>query len=808
MVEKLRGKLAIHNFLPVLGPSGSGKSSVVLAGLIPALLKEEPGLQWVSFTPGANPLAQLDASLSKLPVGPGDQPMPLGDTRAANRGSRFLLVVDQFEELFTLCKDEPARRAFLERLLSLAREQRVIITMRADFWGDCAPYTKLKEEMQANQELNPPMTAAELRSAMEQQARAVGLRFEADLSNTILGEVQGEPGAMPLLQHLLRELWARRHGRWLLRSEYQAIGGIQQAIARTADRVYGELVPAERDQMRDIFLRLTRLDEYVLQSEERRDSRQRVAMEELVVPGHSFEDTKALVQRLVDSRLIVASVNDVTGLEEVEVAHEALIRNWPLLVGWLKDERQALLLRQGVRQAATKWTSKGEDDSYIKHRDNELKEVDASIASARLSLSPLERRYLEACHTLERREMSNFAKTGWGIIFAADADPKIQEALRELLTRRADQTKKFYRVFAERDGYRPDDSAREFLPRHGAGSGSVSPDRMPRYLLIVGDPESIPYSFQYQLSSQFAVGRICFEEVEEYAQYAHSVVSAETEHTSSRRAVVFAPQPAHDRASEIAMKGLVEPLLERLALFEPPWTIEPIIQGDATKDRLCRILSAETTPALLFTVSHGMGFPSGDIRQRAEQGALLCQDWPGPLGWSGPKPRDFYFAADDIPQTANLRGMIAFIFAAYGAGTPSFGDFDFLVSFGQRKTDSQAPMPFVARLPQKVLSHPGGGALAVIGHVDKVWMSSFTGEFGELEVMATVLQRLMEGYPVGIAVKRFSERYAALASEMAGELPQLLSGSFQYEVRDTAIAAYDTRNWVIIGDPAVRLVIA
>ena len=106
LVETLRRKLADHNFLAVLGPSGSGKSSVVLAGLIPALLREEPGLQWVSFTPGGDPLAQLDASLNKLPAGPGDQPMPSGDTRAANPGSRFLLVVDQFEELFTLCKDE------------------------------------------------------------------------------------------------------------------------------------------------------------------------------------------------------------------------------------------------------------------------------------------------------------------------------------------------------------------------------------------------------------------------------------------------------------------------------------------------------------------------------------------------------------------------------------------------------------------------------------------------------------------------------------------------------------------------------
>jgi hypothetical protein len=374
-----------------------------------------------------------------------------------------------------------------------------------------------------------------------------------------------------------------------------------------------------------------------------------------------------------------------------------------------------------------------------------------------------------------------------------------------LLRHRADQAKELYRVFAEKDGYHPGDSTREFLARHGVGSGATLPDQMPRYLLIVGDPESISYSFQYQLSTQFAVGRICFQEVEEYSQYARSVVSAETERTLPRRAVMFAPQPEDDYASMIAQQELIKPLLERLVQVDQPWTIEAVIREDATKDRLCGILSAETAPALLFTASHGMGFPSGDIRQRAEQGALVCQDWPGPRGWSGQMPRSFYFAADDIPESADLRGMIAFIFAEYGAGTPSFGDFDFLFNFGQRKTDSQAPRPFVARLPQKLLGHPGGGALAIIGHVDKAWTSSFTGELGELEVMATVLHRLMEGYPVGIAIKRFSERYAALASELAGELPQLFSGSVQDKVRSTAIAAYDTRNWVIIGDPAVRL---
>ena len=133
--------------------------------------------------------------------------------------------------------------------------------MRADFWGECAAYPQLRELMQTHQELVGPMNSQELRSAMEQQARAVGLRFEADLSNTILDDVSDEPGAMPLLQHALLELWKRRHGRWLRADEYRALGGVQQAIARTADSIYGELDDADRERMRTIFLRLTRIDD-------------------------------------------------------------------------------------------------------------------------------------------------------------------------------------------------------------------------------------------------------------------------------------------------------------------------------------------------------------------------------------------------------------------------------------------------------------------------------------------------------------------------------------------------------------------
>ena len=294
LVEELRLRLAEHPFLPVLGPSGSGKSSLVLAGLVPALVAADGGegsgvMPTRDMRPGDDPLARLEETLAELDGHPG------------------AIVVDQFEEVFTLCRDEARRIAFFDRLLALPAERPVVLTMRADFWGACAPYPGLRAAMEAHQRLIAPMDAAELRAAIEKQAAEVGLRFEADLAASIIDQVRGEPGAMPLLQHALRELWLRRHGQWLLAREYRALGGVQGAIAETAEAVYAELSEPEREQMRDIFVRLTRLDDDAAAGGERRDTRRRVAMDELAPDGGDMTTTRALVARLASAGLVVTS---------------------------------------------------------------------------------------------------------------------------------------------------------------------------------------------------------------------------------------------------------------------------------------------------------------------------------------------------------------------------------------------------------------------------------------------------------------------------------------------------------------------
>jgi tetratricopeptide (TPR) repeat protein/energy-coupling factor transporter ATP-binding protein EcfA2 len=383
LVTRLEGRLAESNFLAVLGPSGSGKSSVVVAGLVPALQGKESGFQMAPLTPGSDPPDSLEAAL-----------------RDNQRAS--LLIVDQFEELFTLCTDDAKRRAFLDRLLQLRARMRVVLTMRADFWGECAPYRELKDLMQARQELVAPMDATELRRAMEMQAAKVGLRFEADLSNTILDDVQGEPGAMPLLQHALLELWKRRHGRWLRAEEYRALGGVKKAIAETAEAVYRDLSTHDQERVRDIFLRLTRLDEEALKAEERRDTRQRVRLDELTPARSDPAPTRTLVNRLADARLVVTSVNAASGREEVEVGHEALIRYWPRLRDWLEEDRATLRLREGIREAARDWETGGRDDNLLVHRGSRLEDSEAIQSTSRFPLNSLEQAYVAACTLLRR----------------------------------------------------------------------------------------------------------------------------------------------------------------------------------------------------------------------------------------------------------------------------------------------------------------------------------------------------------------------------------------------------------------------
>ncbi|MEP0873495.1 C25 family cysteine peptidase, partial [Trichocoleus desertorum AS-A10] len=410
----------------------------------------------------------------------------------------------------------------------------------------------------------------------------------------------------------------------------------------------------------------------------------------------------------------------------------------------------------------------------------------------------------------------DLAKAGWGVIFAQNYTNYTLEALQSddglglLLAHRQRQASlnrsDYYKEFV----FDPKWDKNQFLAKQGAPiSGAVDPDRgVPYYLLIVGNPATIPYEFQYQLDVQYAVGRIYFDTLDEYAYYAQSVVRAEVESIERSRQISFwSVSNRGDKATQLSTKYLVAPLSQWLTNTYPDWATS-LLMGEnetapelsATKANLDRLLNQEPAPALLFTASHGVGYPKGHPEQRDYQGAFITQDWEQFLG--KPDPDQHLFGAADIQANANLHGMIAFHFACYGLGTPQFNDF--------KHRDGEAELaeqPFVARLPQKLLSHEKGGALAVIGHIDRAWTHSFkNSQIKQWAVFQSALTCLIRRCPVGYAMEYFNQEYAELASDC--NLGIQNDKKKDKEIAELWTRSHNARNFAIFGDPAVRVAIS
>ncbi len=404
-------------------------------------------------------------------------------------------------------------------------------------------------------------------------------------------------------------------------------------------------------------------------------------------------------------------------------------------------------------------------------------------------------------------DANDLAQTGWGVIFAQDVDPAVRDALRELLEYRktqANRVKELYREFS----YNAGESKNLFLARQGVGPGVVEPDKVPYYLLIVGAPDKIPYNFQYQLDVAYAVGRIHFDSPADYAQYAQSVVRAEKENIArGKHAAFLGVVNPDDFSTQQSANYLVKPLAEKMRALQTDWTYETYLGEEATKAQLETLLR-DKTPAFLFTASHGAAFNLGDPRQMKQQGALISTEWQPNAMRGQAIPQTMYYAADDVMSDANVNGMIAFHFACYGAGTPREDKFSHLRQ-GASTRAQIAPAPFVANLSKKLLAHPKGGALAVIGHIDRAWGSSFVWDkdIAQTGTFENALQKIFEGAPVGAATEFFNNRYAELAASFSSDLEDLKFG----KKVDSAALAYlwtannDARGYAIVGDPAVRL---
>ncbi len=379
-IEELYRATKTRNFIPVLGASGSGKSSVVLAGLVPKLEKDGHW-QFTHFRPGAEPFQALASALvplytpnldetdqivqtRKLASYLRDTTIPLSDVIAKiqqnHLNHRILLIADQFEELYTLCKQEEIRRRFLDCLLTCLGNTTtsstsalvLVTTMRVDFLANALAYPEFADRLRESDIKLRSMNHQELVSVIEKPVQRLGVTFEAGLVQRILEDVEDQPGNLPLLEFALTELWNKRTGQQLTHHVYEDIGQVKGALARHADEKYGNLTEVEKEKVRRIFIQLVRPGEGT-------EDTRRVA-----IKGELGEQNWSLVKKLADARLVVTSRN-ASQQETVEVIHEALIQNWGELQAWMNTDRVFRAWQERLRGAKKQWEATNKDSGSL-----------------------------------------------------------------------------------------------------------------------------------------------------------------------------------------------------------------------------------------------------------------------------------------------------------------------------------------------------------------------------------------------------------------------------------------------------------
>jgi DNA-binding SARP family transcriptional activator len=439
--ERLVAELVTHlvgaGLVGVVGPSGSGKSSLVRAGLLPALADGVlPGSdRWrqLIMRPGEHPMAEL-AHVGGRPGVPADGRASnatdhgnAGDGHVAGRSGgesalravagdeRLLLVVDQFEEVFTTCRDDGERAAFFATLTGAAQAAdgyaTVVVAVRADYYGHCAADPGLAGLLAANHVLVGPMDEDELRRAIELPARRAQLRLEPGLAEAMVGEVAEEPGGLPLLSCALLESWQRRRGRTLTVAAYQQAGGVHGAVARLAERAWQQLDPDDQAVARRILLLLAG------PGEGEAVVRRRVPLDEVSPRGD--ERARQVLDALADHRLLTK------GADTVEVAHEALLREWPRLRGWLEEDVQGRVLHRHLIGAARAWEQSGGDPGEL-YRGARLTGALDWARDHHGDLNQLEREFLDASRAAAEREVADARRR-------AEREARTSRRLRGLL---------------------------------------------------------------------------------------------------------------------------------------------------------------------------------------------------------------------------------------------------------------------------------------------------------------------------------------------------------------------------------------
>ncbi len=400
----------------------------------------------------------------------------------------------------------------------------------------------------------------------------------------------------------------------------------------------------------------------------------------------------------------------------------------------------------------------------------------------------------------------DLATAGWGIVIPAGLGPGIVDSLSPLTGLRRNQVGDMYRVLH----CRPGEDAKGFLGRHGVRLDVVDPrNGIPYYLLLVGSPDLISFDFQNTLSVYFAVGRIDFADVDQFANYAQSVLRAESRPArQSQKVTFFCADKVPDPSMQGAVEFLMQPAVETANRW--PWRrnfrIELIEGTDATLSSLTNTLGSGNPPALLVTAASGIGFPAGHALQRTQQGSLLCSPSRAASTTSIDPLALEWFSRLSVPSGADLSGMISIHLGSFSAGTPKIDSLAVQITSQEQLLSLS---PFIAPLPQQLLSNPGGGALAVMGHVDRIgFLGAPETRWNYLrDWLKNLVGRLTKGERAGNAIGQTKSSWAAFSFNLAEVLMDATLGG---SVDDTRIVelwmkANFMRSFVLLGDPAVRL---
>ena len=408
LIERLCEKGQAARFLAVVGPSGSGKSSLVRAGLVPALLRGGvPGSdQWfiIEMMPGARPLDELEIALMRVATDQSDHLheqlardanglLRIAQLILPDDDSELMVVIDQFEEVFTLVDDEERRTQFINLLHAAATDPRsrvrIIITLRADFYDRPLHYPEFGELVRSRMETVLPLSAEELEQAIVAPAERVGVQYEKGLPAAIIDEVLYQPGALPLLQYALTELFERRDNRHLTHESYREIGGTVGALAKRAEELFHEQGDAGKELIRQMFLRLVTLGEGT------EDTRRRVPRSELLAIADDVDLMDDVINTFADYRLFALDHDPATRTPTVEVAHEAILREWERLRIWLNQSRDDVRMQRQLAALATEWHGGEQDASYLL-RGRRLEQMEEWAADTELAMTAGEVTYLEA----------------------------------------------------------------------------------------------------------------------------------------------------------------------------------------------------------------------------------------------------------------------------------------------------------------------------------------------------------------------------------------------------------------------------